>query len=470
MKPLWAMSIREVSARMQARKVSPLEVVEEAIARTHRYQKRLNPYITFLEEEAKAQGALLTKNMPKDLENRPLYGIPVGFKDLYCTRGILTTGASRLFSDYRPEEDATVVTRLKAAGAVNMGKHNLQELACGATGTASYYGPMRNPYDPAKICGGSSGGSAIAVATGMNYLAMGSDSGGSIRIPAAFCGVVGFKPSYGLVSLHGVMPLSPSLDHGGPLARSVLDAAIAMDAVTGFDPLDDSPRRYTGKPTAFAAALEKADRLDGVRVGVPENFFFDKTEEKTEKLVRKAISRLQELGARLIPVSFDFLEELPELSYVIALWEAARSYRTELEESGDRMSPFIQKRLQNGAAISDTDYEKATERRNGITRRWQEIMKTVDVVACPTVPIPAFPIEGDMQVTVRGKLEDGLTLCTRHTRLANLTGGPALSVPVGLAEGLPAALMLMGAWGDDETVLQVGHVYEKHFPFETPGF
>lgn len=471
MKSLSMMTISEVSALLQARRVSPSEIVDEAIQNTRRLQGTLNPYITFEAEAARIRAAELTASMPEDLSERPLYGIPVGLKDLFYTKGVLTSGASKLFSSFYPDYDSTVAARLKQAGAVLMGKHNLQELACGATGSASYYGPMRNPYDPGRISGGSSGGSAIAVATGMNYAAMGSDSGGSIRIPAAMCGVVGFKPSQGLISLYGVMPLSESLDHAGPLTRSVLDAAIVMDAVTGFDPKDSSPNRYQGSPTAFARQLRQTDRLEGITIGVPENYFFDKTDVSIEHLIRDAVARMKDLGARIRPVRFDFLADLPEVSFAIALSEAAWSYKDHLKQNGDLMSPFIQARLQTGAEISAVEYLSAARRRIEILTAWNKIMQEVDVVICPTVPLTAFPIEGDMQVTLRGKQEDGLTMCTYHTRLSNLTGAPALSMPVGFAaDGLPASMMIMGALGDDCKVLSIGHVYETHYPFSYPKF
>ena len=471
MKPVSQMTISELSAMIQAGKISPSELVEEAIGITHRLQGVLNPYITFLEEDARARAAVLTENLPDDLERRPLYGIPMGLKDLYYTKDIPTTAGCELFSSFRPAFDSTVTARLEQAGAVLMGKHNLQELACGATGSASYYGPTGNPYDSSRISGGSSSGSAVAVATGMNTFAMGSDSGGSIRIPAALCGVVGFKPSQGLVSLHGVMPLSESLDHAGPLTRSVLDAAIVLDAITGFDPRDTAPNRYTGKPTQFARALKTADRLDGKTIGIPETFFFDKTDESIEKLILNAVDCLRELGAKVRPVRFDFLQDLPEISFAVALSEAAWSYRHVLAQEGHRLSPFIRNRLQTGANISAVEYLDAAHRRAEITEQWNRVMQDVDIVICPTVPLTAFPIEGDMQVQIRGQKEDGLTLLTYHTRLANLTGAPALTIPVGLAaDGLPAGMMIMGALGHDLDVLKVGHAYEKHAPFSYPLF
>jgi len=406
MKNVSMMTISEVSRLMRERKISPTELVEEAIQNSKRLEN-LNAYITFLEDEARTKAAKLTAEMPDNLEDRPLYGIPYGLKDLYYTKDILTTGASRMYSQLRPSYDATAVSRLEAAGAILMGKQNLQELGCGATSTASYYGPVHHPYDPALIAGGSSGGSAVAVAAGMTYLSMGSDAGGSIRIPASICGVVGFKPTQGLVSQYGTIGLSESLDTEGPLTRSVLDAAIAMDAITGFDPLDPGPNRYTGKQTCFARTIENADRLDGVRIGVPENYFFDKVDVSIERLVREAIQRMEDLGAKLIPVKFDFLQDLPDVSLKLALSEAAWTYRKEIAENPAQFSDMVRGRLEAGAGISAVDYISAVKRRMKMIEAWETIMRDVDVVVCPTLPLTAFPIEGDMQVTLRGKPEAG---------------------------------------------------------------
>lgn len=471
MNDLTMMTVSQVSSLIRQRKVSPLEVVEEAIAVTNRLQGSLNPYITFLEEDARTQATKLTRDMPRDLEDRPLYGLPVGLKDLFCTKGILTSGASELYADFIPTYDATVTARLRQAGAVIMGKLNMQELACGAAGDLSYYGPMRNPYDPSMISGGSSGGSAIAVATGMNYIAMGSDTGGSIRIPASMCGVVGFKPSHGLLSLYGVMPMSGTMDHAGPLTRSVMDAAITMDALTGFDPLDTSPNSYKGQPTHFAQQLQGVDRLDGFRIGVPENYFFEKTDISVETLVREAIRALEDLGAEVIPVAFDFIDDLPQVSFDLMIAEAAWNYRDAITQTPCKITPSIRDRLALGLDVSAVTYLDALERRRQMLLQWERILKQVDMVVCPTLPLTAFPIEGDHQICLRGQQEKAVKMCTHHTRFANVTGIPALTIPVGLAEnGLPVGMMLMGTPRDDLGVLKVGYAYERHFPFRYPRF
>ncbi|MBQ6797966.1 MAG: amidase [Oscillospiraceae bacterium] len=458
MKHLAQMSISEVSALIQSHAISPAELVEESIRITKRLQGTLNPYITFLEEEARKRAALLTERMPKDLSDRPLYGLPVGLKDLYYTKGIRTTGGCEHFASFVPDHDSDVAARLEAAGAVLMGKQNTQELACGAAGDRSFFGAMHNPYDPARISGGSSGGSAIAVATGMNYLAMGTDSGGSIRIPASLCGVVGLKPSHGLISLRGVMPMSETMDHAGPLTRSVLDAAIALDAVAD-------------RPAGYARSAADADRLDGITVGVPENYFFEKTAEDVERLVREAIRCMEDLGATVRPVRFAPMDDLPDVSFRLMIAEAAHSNREALTAEKVLISEPIRDRLMRGFGVSAVSYLDARERRRQLIAEWDAMLREVDVVVCPTLPLTAFPLEGDRRVLLKGQWEDGVQMCTHHTRHANLTGAPALSVPVGLVgNGMPAGMMIMGARGDDRTVLRVGHAYEKAAPFTCPVF
>lgn len=446
------MTIWEVAGLLRRREVSPTEVMEECIRASKRLQPVLNPYITFLEEEARGQAAAQTEAWPDDLEAHPLWGIPFGLKDLFETKAILTSGGSGLYAAYYPEADCDVAARLKQEGAILLGKTNMQELGCGAAGTVSHYGLMRNPHDPTKIAGGSSGGSAIAVATGMNYLAMGSDTGGSIRIPASLCGVVGFKPTHGLVPLQGVLPLSQAMDHAGPITRSVLDAAIAMDALTGS-------RNY-------ARQVQKTDRLDGCTIGVPDGYFFEKTAPSIERLVREAVSRLEELGARIRPVAVEQMDDLPEVSFDLMMAEAVENYREALMEEPCKIHPWIRARLMRGFEVTPERHARAAQRRREMLAVWNRMMTEVDAVLCPTLPLTAFPIEGDHRILLRGREEDAIGLLTHHTRYSNVTGSPALTIPVGLADdGLPAGLMLMGGVGHDLDVLRIGYAYERHFPF-----
>ena len=246
MKYITMMSIAEVSSLIKNKKISPVEVVDESLKRTNILQDKLNVYITFLADEARATAKIAEQEIMKDGPKSLLHGIPIALKDLFFTKGILTSAGSQLLADFKQDYNGTITERLHKSGSILMGKTNLHEWAFGPTNEVSYYGPSYNPWDTSRITGGSSGGSAVAVASGMAYMAMGTDTGGSIRIPAALCGVVGFKPTFGLASLYGIVPLSFNLDHPGPLTRSVIDAAITMDIITGYDLKDPCPRRYKG--------------------------------------------------------------------------------------------------------------------------------------------------------------------------------------------------------------------------------
>lgn len=468
--PINMLPISVVSEMIKRKEISPLELTEEVIKTTDRLQPMLNPYVTYLKESALADARSLSRSY-KGLNSSPMFGIPIALKDLFCTKNILTTASSNILSDYIPEFDSTVTARLAQHGSIMMGKTNLHEWAFGVTTAVSHFGPTRNPYNPSLICGGSSGGSAVAVAAGMAFMAMGTDTGGSIRIPAALCGVVGFKPSHGLISLYGVLPLSSTLDHAGPLTRSVLDAAITMDSLTGLDENDKDPNKYMGKATAFSDRIKYCDRLDGTVIGVPENFYFEKTDEQIENLVRDAISALSSLGAKIVPVKFELMDTVPDISTTIMIAEAAWTHRDRYSATPEKFAPDVRARIKSGTELSAMDYLAAMDKRRELILEWNDITSRVDAVVCPTLPTAAFPIEGDHSVTLRGVNEDGIAMLTRHTRFADVTGCPALSIPVGLTgRRLPAGMMIMSGIGDDETALKIGHVFEKHYPFSYPVF
>lgn len=461
MMPIW-----EASSLIGQKKISPLELVEEAIRRTQALGGELNAYVTTLFDEAQQEAKKLEAGRYTGRKSL-LYGIPIALKDLFYTKGVLTSAGSELLADFKPDYDATITKRLRGAGAILMGKTNTSEFAFSASGELSFRGPTRNPWNPKLISGGSSGGSAIAVATGMAYMAMGSDTGGSIRIPAALCGVVGFKPSRGLTSLYGVVPASFTLDHTGPLARSVMDIAITMDLITGFDEYDPSPVRYKSGPSEFVEALKGSDDLKGVVVGVPENYFFDKTDEDVEKLVRSAIGELRELGATIKPLTIPYLDIVPETSVVILLSETAQYHQSafRIQERTSGYNPGIKSRIEHGLTFTAAEYITALQNRDKLTRAWEEACSSADVIAVPSLPMAAYEI-GTTEIVLKGQKEPAKFMCDHHTRLANIIGAPALSVPCGLtSKGLPAGLMLMGKAGGDAAVLKAGYVYEKHHPF-----
>ena len=327
--PLYELSLADAGALIRSKQVSPVEVTEQALARIEQLNPRLNAFWTVRADWAREQARAAETEIAKGEYRGPLHGVPIGLKDLIFTRGVRTTCGSKIMADFVPDCDATVVEKLRQAGAVLIGKTALHEFAYGITNDNPHFGPTRNPWDVARVPGGSSGGSAVAVATGMCYAALGSDTGGSIRIPASFCGVAGLKPTYGRVSLHNVYPLGPTLDHVGPMARTVVDVGLVYQVIAGFDPEDEfsadrpldeirlskslNPSRAreragtqgTGnreQGTGGRSQNPSCDRTGPVRIGIPENYFFDCVQPQVETLVRKSASVLEDLGAVLVPV------------------------------------------------------------------------------------------------------------------------------------------------------------------------
>ncbi|MBP1713989.1 MAG: glutamyl-tRNA(Gln) amidotransferase subunit [Deltaproteobacteria bacterium] len=467
---LTLMTLAEVASLIKAGKISPVEVVEACLKRTEALQGKLNAYVYSMADEAKKAAKRAESEVRKSYKG-PLHGIPVALKDLYYTKGIPTTGGSSLMVDFRPEFNGTIVQRLIDAGAIIMGKTNTHEWAFGPTTEESFFGPSRNPWNPKKITGGSSGGSAIAAATGMAYVAMGSDTGGSIRIPSALCGTIGFKPTYGLASLHGIIGLSFTLDTPGPLTRSVMDAALAMDAYAGPDPLDPCPGRLSGPVPKFAESLKGVDNLKGKVIAVPTNFFFEKTDYEVEKLVMKGVAAMKDLGAEVRRIEIPSLELVPEVSTVILFSEAAQYHKDRFAEFPDKYQPGVKARLEQGGAYKAVEYIDALKGREKIMADWERALTGIDGVVVPTCPIPAYDIglPAPWNIQTRGKTEGGRAMLTHHTRLANTAGIPAISIPCGLSsDGLPVGLMIMGRRNDDAGVLRLGHAYEKHNPFPKP--
>lgn len=461
-------TLDEASRLLREKKASPVELLDECLGKIGAREKELNAFIALLadsaREEAKAAEKLLARGGAD-----PLCGIPFALKDLFYTKGVPTTAGSAVLADFKPDFDCTIATRLRQKGAVLMGKTNTHEWAYGATCDASHFGPSRNPWDPSRITGGSSGGSAAAVAAGMCYMAMGTDTGGSVRIPAGLCGIVGFKPTYGLASLHGVIPLSFSMDHPGPMTRSVLDAALVMDAITGDDPLDPCPNRHRGGATRFASAIRDAKSLAGKTIAIPENFFFELVDSPVQTEFDSAVTALEKLGARIVRVSIPHLDKVMDVSSAFMAAESAWSHRERMERHADKYIPEVLARIQAGAAYTTAQYIDAVYGRNLIRNGWEDALRDIDAVIAPSVGVEAIRI-GAKTVVVNGREFPHLPFLARQTRLANTTGGPSLSVPCGFtAAGLPVGLMFMGRNNDDENILRLGYAYEKARPFAFPG-
>lgn len=435
-------TIAEASELVKARQISPLELARESLDEIARLNPSLNAFITVTLSSALAEAEQAEQEIRSGHWRGPLHGIPIGLKDLIDTAGVYTTAASAVFKHRIPVEDAALVKKLKAAGAVLVGKQNLHEFAYGGSSLISHFGPVRNPKNPEFIAGGSSGGSAAAVASGMCFGAIGTDTAGSIREPAALCGVVGMKPTYGLVSTHGIIPLSPSLDHAGPITRTVEDAAILLDAIAGH-PGQSSYREHTKK------------QITNFVVGIPRSFFFDDLDGEVAVAVTRAIENLSRLGASVRELEFQVSAD--------RTLQSAESYayhRELIASSPELYDPETLHRIRSGENVTVAAHQNALRELRKIRGEMTEKFQHIDVIITPTTPVPAPRIS--ILLEDRARLRPAELLLLRNTRPVNVWGLPAISVPCGFtSEGLPVGLQIIGAPDGDAKVLQVGYAYEQ---------
>ena len=446
-----------LSRLVQSKEVSPVDIIDAHLARIEATEPMLNSFITLLPEEARAAARRAEREIQSGNYKGPLHGIPVALKDLFNTGGVRTTSGSRIFDNFIPERDCTVAARFHQAGAILLGKLNMHQFAYGPTGENPDYGHMHNPWDLDLITGGSSGGSGSAAAAGQCTITTGSDTGGSIRIPAALCGIVGLKPTYGLVSRYGLTPLSWSLDHPGPMVRTVEDAALSMNAIAGYDPKDVASARVDIPD--YTTALTGDVR--GLRIGVVREYFEAPLDPEVDRSVRDAIGVLESMGAVVTEVSFPMFNDSQAISGAILMSEAAAYHRDLLASDGEKLYPPVRVRLEAGLFVSAADYLRAQQARSLFDRQARELLEHVDLLAGPTEPVTA-PLLLAERVQA-GEREVGTTgALTQYTRPYNLTGFPAISVPCGFSEaGLPMALQLAGRPFDELTVLRAAHAYEQ---------
>ena len=457
-------SLAEVARLLKGRSVSPVEVTRAVLDRIGAANPRLNAFLTITADEALSSARRAERAIRAGRYKGPLHGVPVSVKDLIQTAGIRTTCGSRILADWIPETDATLIRRFREAGAILIGKTHLHEFAYGPTNLNPHYGPARNPWDPNRMTGGSSGGSGVAVATGCSYASIGTDSGGSVRIPAALCGVVGLKPTYGRISRAGIFPLSWSKDHAGPLTRTVADAAITLQALAGFDPADPGSSR---QPVPnFSRGLTAG--VKGLRLGVPREFFWDNVDPEIAEAVKKAIAVLAGLGTSVREVRWPMAAEAKALSFLIMGAETYSVHERWLKERPEDYGADVRQRLAQGATIMAADYLRAQRLRRRFIESLDAVLKTCDVLLTPTVPVAAPRLE-ESTVKWPKETESMTAALTRLTRPFNLTGTPALSVPCGFtAGGLPIGLQIAGRAFDEATVLRVGHAYEQAARFQVP--
>ena len=451
------MSAWEVSGLIRAGRVSPVEVVEACLARIEATEPTLNSFITLLPDAARAAARRAEQEIARGNWRGPLHGIPVGLKDLFNTAGVRTTSGTRIYDTYVPDADGTVAVRLRQAGAILLGKLNMHPFAYGPTGENADYGHMHNPWDPERVTGGSSGGSGSAAASGQCHITMGSDTGGSVRIPAALCGIVGLKPTYGRVSRAGLTPLSWCLDHPGPLTRCVEDAALAMNAIAGLDPLD--PATADVPVPDYTAGLDGGIR--GLRIGVVREYFDDELDAGVGDLTEQAIAALGELGAEIVEVSLPLYEYAQPISNAILMSEATAAHRDALLSQGDRLYPPVRERLEEGLFISAAEYLRAQQARQVFCAQVNDLLRDVDLLAGPTEPTTA-PALLERRVEVNGESRPVVPMLTKYTRVYNITGSPAISVPCGFgADGLPVGLHLAGRNFEEATALRAAYAYQQ---------
>lgn len=449
------MTIREAAAALRDRRVSSLELTTAALARLERLEPNLKAFITVTAELARQQAGQADAELAAGKDRGPLHGIPIAVKDVFNTRGIRTTGGSPIYGDSVPGEDAFVVSRLKAAGAVLLGKQNMHELAYGITSANPHFGAVRNPWNTGRSPGGSSGGSGAAVAAGIAYAALGTDTGGSVRIPASFCGTVGLKPTYGRVSKRGVMPLSWSLDHVGPLTRSVHDAALVLNVIAGHDRGDAASSNHP----VVDFVPEDDCSLRGVRIGFPGNFFFERLEEDVELSVRGAIARAASLGAEMKPVRVPDMDAINAVARIVLLCEASALFEPQLGNRTQFGSDVLAL-LDQGRLLPATDYIHAQRLRKQMQLEFASIWSTVDCLMAPTTPITAPKVDATV-VKLAGREENVRLATTRLVRGFNLLGLPALSIPCGVSvEGLPVGLQIIGPAFEEALILRVGAALE----------
>ena len=440
------MTIEEFGRRLRAREITAAQVTEECLQRIEADNARLNAFILVMADEARQQAREADRQLAAGHDLGPLHGVPISVKDLYDIRGTPTTAASRVRDGHIAARDAPAIAHLRQAGAVFVGKTNLHEFAFGTTNEDSAFGPARNPHDASRSPGGSSGGSAASVAAGMALATVGTCTGGSIRIPAAACGIVGLKPTFGDISTVGIVPLSRTFDHAGPLTQTVADASLVYHALLGD----------------AGAAPPAAMPVSGLRLAVPRRYFCDVLDDEVRARFEEALDRLRSAGVHVADIDLRHANDIAAIYLLIVLADAAEYHAATLDGMPERYTPPVRLRLEMGRYVLAEDYVRALAGRDVLRREVDAALAQHDALVLPTLPIPAPPI-GATTVKVGMTTEPVRNVMLRLTQLFNVTGHPAISLPAGqTSTGLPCGIQLVGCRGQTDVLVRVALACERY--------
>jgi aspartyl-tRNA(Asn)/glutamyl-tRNA(Gln) amidotransferase subunit A len=456
-------TIAQLYPLLENKQLSPVELTESVLRRVERYDGTINSYISITVEAALSAARQAEADIQAGNYRGKLHGIPLALKDIFDFQNENVTIGSKIHQNYVPGQDATVVRHLKDAGAFFTGKLNLHEYACGGTTNNEHYGPCRNPWNTNKIPGGSSGGSAAAVAANLTYASLGTDTAGSIRIPSAACGTVGLKPTFGLVSKYGCFPLAWSLDHIGPITKSVEDAAIMLDAIAGYDPKD--PHSVKAPQVSYHEQLN-AD-IRGKVIGIEEDFYFHLVDNQIAQAVKSSIQKLEQLGARIEIVKIPHLKYAKFAEFVTFASEAGVIHRENIRKRPEDFGTDVRMILRASSMFSSADYIQAQQIRLLMKEDFLKAFEKVDVIAAPTLPLKT-PDIGQQMTDINGTPSNVDEDILRLTCPANLTGLPAISVPCGFADGMPVGLQIIGKAYAEPEILNVAYAFEQVQPFAQP--
>ncbi|MGW4686596.1 amidase [Streptomyces sp. NPDC004244] len=457
----YELTLAAAADAIRTRRLSPVELADSVLERIAQVDPRLHAYVTVTAEQARTAARRAERDIAAGRYRGPLHGVPMGLKDLIDVAGTATSASSRVRTGHRARTDSAVAARLKAAGAILLGKTHTHEFAYGLTTPQT-----RNAWDPARIAGGSSGGSAVAVASGAATFALGTDTGGSIRVPAALNGVVGLKPTYGLVSRRGVTPLSWSLDHVGPITRTVRDAALVLPALAGRDPRDPAS---LAAPAVDHRRQAAGTNLAGLRIGVPRTYYFDHVHPEVEAAVRDAVDHLQALGAHLVDVEIPMTRYVQATQWGLMVPEATAYHERTLRTAPELYRDDVRVLLEAGALMPAGDHLRAQRSRTLMRQAWARLFQEVDVIAAPAVPATAVRAGQEAITWSDGTVEGVSDAYVRLSSPANITGVPALSVPVGRdTAGMPIGMQLLGRPFGEDVLFRVGQAYERTGPAREP--